>query len=189
MTHVGPLLVAVDLQAEVGRRVRRSQLRLPSNCQPWTVGEVLSHSIGVTLKFAEFARGDTDQPHAPQGDLLGSDHVASLRRAAEVARTAWASADMDRRCCLPFGCFSADEAAGINLFDVLAHTWDVTSVTGVPLECADELWEASLDAALAVIGPARDVAHYGAPLACSPTDGPEARFLSFLGRDPRAPAT
>ena len=107
----------------------------------------MNHSIGVTLKFADFAAGGTDHPRTPPGDLVGRDHRLALRSAAGAARAAWASADMERPCHLPFGTFPASLAAGINLFDVLAHTWDIAAATGVTLECPDDLWQAGLEAA------------------------------------------
>ena len=120
----------------------------------------MNHSIGVTLKFADFAAGGNDHPRTPPGDLVGRDHRLALRSAAAAARAAWASADMARPCHLPFGTFPASLAAGINLFDVLAHTWDIAAATGVALECADDLWQAGLEAARAVIGPGRDPRQY-----------------------------
>ena len=107
------------------------------------------------MKFADFAAGGSDHPRTPPGDLVGRDHRLALRSAAGAARSAWASADMARPCHLPFGTFPASLAAGINLFDVLAHTWDIAAATGVALECADDLWQAGLEAAQAVIGPGR----------------------------------
>jgi uncharacterized protein (TIGR03086 family) len=105
----------------------------------------MNHSIGVTMKFADFAAGGSDHPRTPPGDLVGRDHLLALRSAAGAARAAWASADMARPCHLPFGTFPASLAAGINLFDVLAHTWDIAAATGVVLECPDELWQAGLE--------------------------------------------
>jgi hypothetical protein len=91
----------------------------------------MNHSIGVTMKFAGFAAGGSDHPRTPPGDLVGRDHRVALRSATAAARSAWASADMARPCHLPFGTFPAGLAAGINLFDVLAHTWDIAAATGV----------------------------------------------------------
>src|SRR2546425_134024 len=48
----------------------------------------------------------------------------------------------------------------INLFDVLAHTWDIAAAAGVVVECPDELWSAGLEAARTVIGPGRDPRQY-----------------------------
>jgi hypothetical protein len=96
------LVAALETQVTTGRQVRAPQLPLPSACPGWSVREVLNHSIGVTLKFTGFAAGVTDHPRAPAGDLVGRDHALALRSAAGSARAAWASADMTRRCHLPF---------------------------------------------------------------------------------------
>jgi uncharacterized protein (TIGR03086 family) len=146
------------------------------------VREVMNHSIGVTLKFVSFAVGDTDHPRSPAGDLIGRDHGLALQTAAEAARSAWAAADMARNCHLPFGTFPADLAAGINLFDVLAHTWDIATATGVPLRSGDDLWTAGLHAARTVIGPSRDLRHYAAEIPVSAAASPQQRFLAYLGR-------
>jgi uncharacterized protein (TIGR03086 family) len=143
---------------------------------------VVNHSVGVTLKFADFAAGGSDHPRTPPGDLVGRDHRLALRSAAGAARSAWASADMERPCHLPFGTFPAGLAAGINLFDVLAHTWDIAAATGVTLECPDELWQAGLEAARAVIGPGRDPRQYAPEIPVAAAASPRQRFLAFTGR-------
>lgn len=95
---------------------------------------------------------------------------------------AWASADMTRPCHLPFGTFPADLAAGLNLFDVLAHTWDISIATGATMPCGDDLWHAGLDAARIVIGPRRDERHYAPEVPVTAIASPRQRFLAFLGR-------
>jgi uncharacterized protein (TIGR03086 family) len=142
----------------------------------------MNHSIGVTMKFADFAAGGSDHPRTPPGDLVGRDHRLALRSAAATARAAWASADMARPCHLRFGTFPASLAAGINLFDVLAHTWDIAVATGVALECADDLWHAGLEAAQAIIGPGRDPRQYALEIPLARVASPRQRFLAFTGR-------
>ena len=144
--------------------------------------EVMNHSIGVTLKFADFAAGGSDHPRSPPGDLVGRDHRRALRSAAAAARAAWASADMARPCHLPFGTFPASVAAGINLFDVLAHTWDIAAATGIVLECPDDLWEAGLEAARTVIGAGRDPRQYAPEIPVTAAGSPRQFFLAFTGR-------
>jgi uncharacterized protein (TIGR03086 family) len=175
------LVAALETQVRTGQQVRAGPLAFESPCPGWSVRDVINHSLGVTLKFAEFAAGRTDHPRAPVGDL-GPDHGAALREAAEAARAAWASADMTRRCHLPFGTFPASLAAGINLFDVLAHTWDIAMATGVALRCPDDLWLEGLDAARTVIGVSRDSRHYAPEIPAAPGATPMRRFLAFLGR-------
>lgn len=181
------LVAALETQVKTGRQVRGPQLPLTSPCPGWSVRDVLNHSIGVTIKFTGFAAGATDHPRPPAGDLVGSDHALALRSAAESAGAAWASADMTRRCHLSFGTFPASLAAGINLFDVLAHTWDIAIATGVTVQCSDDLWDAGLDAARMVIGSSRDVRHYAAEVPVSVAASPRQRFLAFLGRSEPAP--
>jgi uncharacterized protein (TIGR03086 family) len=149
---------------------------------------VLNHSLGVTAKFTDFASGITDEPHARQGDLPGADHHTAARATVEVAKAAWRAADMTRTCRLSFGTFPAQTVAGINLFDALAHTWDIASPLAVELDADDELWRIGLRVARQVIGPARDSAHYGEEIPISRPADPMRLFLAFLGRNP-PPAT
>ena len=176
------LLAALRIQVRTGRLVRSGQLPLESPCPGWSVRDVMNHSIGVTLKFAGYAAGGSDHPRTPPGDLVGRDHRLALRSAAGAAREAWASADMARPCHLTFGTFPASVAAGINLFDVLAHTWDIAAATGVTLECADDLWQAGLEAARTVIGPGRDPRQYAPEIPIAAAASPRQRFLAFTGR-------
>jgi hypothetical protein len=61
----------------------------------------------------------------------------------------------------------------INLFDVLAHTWDIAVATGVVLDCADDLWQAGLDTARVVIRPGRD--------RCTPVTANQLNRIAFGG--------
>jgi len=181
--EVDALRHALLVQVAIGDQIAVPDLSLASPCQGWTVHQVMTHSIGVTRKFSEFAAGRTDAPRTPQGDLIGADHRAALQTAADTARRAWAQADLRRRCRLPFGRFTARQAAGINLFDVLAHTWDVATAVGLTVVCPDELWDAALAAAADTLGRDRDHRHYG-PAVASPVGGsPMVCFLHYLGRD------
>jgi hypothetical protein len=73
-------------------------------------------------------------------------------------------------------------AARINLFDVLAHTWDIAAATGVVVECPDELWSADLEAARTVIGLGRDPRQYVPEVPVAAAASPMYRFLAFTGR-------
>jgi uncharacterized protein (TIGR03086 family) len=180
--RIEALLAALDLQVEVGEQLRASDLARDSCCAGWSIRDVLNHSIGVTVKFADFAAGKTDEPRAPEGDLVGPDHRLALERTAEAAGISWASADRARSCTLPFGTFTADGAAALNLVDVLAHTWDVAQPAAIPLDGADQLWECGLDAAELVIGPERDLGYYAPARNGDAAASPQDRFLAYLGR-------
>lgn len=182
LPYIEALLRALAAQVQVGDAIEPSQLGAPSPCPGWSVRDVMNHSLGVTLKFVDFASGATDHPDPPPGDLVGTDHGAGLRAAAEAAHVAWVTTNSARRCHLPFATFSADLAAGCNLVDALAHTWDIASATGVDLECPDELWEIGLEAARAVIGAERDLRHYAPVVLVGCRATARSRFLGFVGR-------
>jgi hypothetical protein len=89
---------------------------------------------------------------------------------------------MTRICELSFGLFTADVAAGVNLFDVLAHTWGSATAARVEFEFADVLWRVGLDAARTVIGTSRDLDHYDPEIQARLDAGVREQFLGFLGR-------
>jgi uncharacterized protein (TIGR03086 family) len=101
---------------------------------------------------------------------------------ADHALAAWRDADLDRMCHLPFGTFTAELAAGINLFDLLAHGWDIHQATGATFSCPRTTWIAGLDAAQRVIGEQRDPNHYAPELPTPPGAPAQLRLLRYLGR-------
>ncbi len=173
---------ALEAQCAWGGRATVPDLSRASRCPGWSVAEVMNHSIGVTLKFADFATGATDRPRAPTGDLIGGRLDRALRTTADTARSAWAEADRSRCCRLPFGSFPADLAAGINLVDVLGHGWDVGYLGGSEFTCPEEVWTLGLEMARAYLGPARDPRHFGPELDAGASASSRKRFLAYLGR-------
>lgn len=171
-------------------QVTPAELGLPTPNPGWDVAQVVDHSIAVTRKFTDFARGATDRPRTPGRDLIGADRRAAFDAAADGAQVAWRHADPRRNCHLPFGTFPAELAAGINLFDLLAHGWDVDRATGATFTCSSTAWAAGLDAARRVIGERRDPRHYASEVPVDPGASARVRLLCFLGRpagtDPRA---
>jgi uncharacterized protein (TIGR03086 family) len=89
---------------------------------------------------------------------------------------------MNRTCHLSFGSFPAEVAAGINLFDVLAHTWDIAVVVDEWIDCDDEVWEAGLAAARKVIGRNRDPHQYAREIPTAASASARTRLLGLLGR-------
>jgi uncharacterized protein (TIGR03086 family) len=158
-------------------------LARPTPCSGWRVGDVLEHAAEVTVKFTEFATGVTDSPHARPFAGHPRNEFAGVCRDALAA---WAVVDRSRTCHLPFGDFTAAQAAGINLFDMLAHSWDIAVAVDRPVIVPDGVWAVALDAARSVVGPERDVRHYGAEVSLAGVENPlpQKAFLAYLGRDP-----
>jgi uncharacterized protein (TIGR03086 family) len=179
---VGSLGAAVQAWRVLLDRLTAAELALATANPGWNVAQVINHSIAVTCKFTAFAAGETDRPHTPDQDFLGADHRLAFDNAADQALEAWRQADVRRSCHLPFGTFPAILAAGINLFDLLAHGWDIRQTTGAPFNCPDAAWHAGLEAAEKVIGEQRDPRHYAPELPAPPGASAQIRLLSYLGR-------
>jgi hypothetical protein len=92
------------------------------------------------------------------------------------------SVDRSRVCTLSFGTFDAEMTAGINLVDVLAHGCDMSPIQDRWFDGGEELWMAGLVAARSLIGPHRDLRHYGPEVVTGPHATSQERFLAFLGR-------
>lgn len=176
--HVGALDALVALVGSASR----SDLAGPSRCPRWTSCEVLNHSMAVTLRIAQFASGETERQLLPDGDLVTSDPARSLGDVVATARRAWGSTDRSRVCHLSFGDFDAESAAGINMFDVLGHGWDISLLNDRSLNCEDARLKVGLDAARAVLGPRRDRRHYWPELVVGPGASGHERFLAYPGR-------
>jgi uncharacterized protein (TIGR03086 family) len=134
------------------------------------------------MKFTAFASGATDRPVGPKADPLGANPSAAVEEVMAAARLAWADVDRTRICHLPFGDLDATRAAGVNLFDVLAHGWDVGEVRGFRFTCDEEVWGAGLESAHDLLDPWRDPAHYGPELDPGPSASTELQLLAFAGR-------
>ncbi|WP_285572410.1 TIGR03086 family metal-binding protein [Actinoallomurus iriomotensis] len=177
---VRALGAALEAWRDLLDQVTPAELGLPTPNPGWDVADVVDHSIAVTRKFTAFARGATDRPRTR--DLVAADHRAAFDAAADGARAAWRHADPRRSCHLPFGTFPAELAAGINLFDLLAHGWDVAQATGATFTCSPRAWETGLDATWRVIGERRDPRHYAPEVPVAPGASAQVRLLCFLGR-------
>ena len=62
---------------------------------------------------------------------------------------------------------------GINLFDVITHTWDVAAPLNLDMPCSDDLWAIMLQAAEAALDDQRGPRHFAPPAVAT-------------GRSPRA---
>jgi uncharacterized protein (TIGR03086 family) len=181
-----PTLQALGAAVEAWRglldQITMAELTLPTPDPGWDVAQVINHSIAVTCKFAAFASGTTDRPRTPVHDLIGTDHRVAFNNAADRALAAWHRADLRRNCHLPFGTFTAGLAAGINLFDLLAHGWDIHQATGATFTCPHTAWQAGLNVARRVIGEQRDPRHYAPQVPAPPDASAQIQLLRYLGR-------
>jgi hypothetical protein len=80
---VDALLQALEARQQLARRLVTDDLDRLSRCPGWSVRDVLGHSVGVTVKFTEFASGGTDRLVTPGSDPLGAELDPGLSASAE----------------------------------------------------------------------------------------------------------
>jgi uncharacterized protein (TIGR03086 family) len=129
---------ATAVLADVLSHVSASDWVAPTPCPGWSVAQVLNHVVATLTKFSDFAEGQTAAPRTPTGDLLSPDARTAFAAARARALAAWANPEPERRCQLPFGEFSAAQAASIAAFDVLLHAWDIAQAVGAPISAPSE---------------------------------------------------
>src|ERR1039458_8176474 len=88
MPVIEALVDALSTQWRVGRQTAASDLPRASTCPGWSVRDVENHSIGVSLKSADFASAKTDHPRPPPGDLIGSNLFDALAHTCDIATPA-----------------------------------------------------------------------------------------------------
>jgi uncharacterized protein (TIGR03086 family) len=179
---------ALSIVGGVVDRIELSDRCRPTPCEEWAIDDVLNHMVATTMKFTSFATGETERPATPSGDVLGGDHRASFHAAATASRVAWIVLDEEvgaiTRCRLPFGDFSPDDAAAINMFDAIVHGWDLSRAIGATFDVPIELVGAGAEIARSIITPASiRTGHYGEPQhLCGRTE--LDRLVALTGRDP-----
>jgi uncharacterized protein (TIGR03086 family) len=133
---------ALDRTGAVVACIRDDDLVARTDCDDWSVTELVGHVVAVTEKFSSFARGETDAPR--QSPVRSSDVKSRYDSAADESKAAWSGTSIPAVCYLPFGTFDRWTAAAINTFDVIVHGWDLAQATRASYVVDD------LDAALAL---------------------------------------
>jgi uncharacterized protein (TIGR03086 family) len=171
---VDDLAAALTVFVGLATALSAEALADPSPCDGWTVGDVVAHVATVTEKFGRFAAGESS--------VRGRAGAGGIGPVAAGALEAWRAnpGALERVCVLPFGSFDGATAAGINLFDVVVHGWDVATGAGVPYD---------LDPALAVVAypvavllTAEPGGQFAPPVRPPAGAGPLVRLLALTGR-------
>ena len=165
--------------ADLGRR---------TPCAEWTLRDLLNHVIGGAEMFADaFGGAPVRDISGRLPDVVGDDPMAAFGRAAErFGEATQQPGAMQRTIELPFGPMTGRTFLRFVAFDLIVHTWDITSVTGgtVPDLPDDVLLDVEAFAH-AVLDPVpRD------DLLCAPAvpidagAAPLTRLIAFSGRRP-----
>ncbi|UDY34554.1 TIGR03086 family metal-binding protein [Dermatobacter hominis] len=176
--RLGAAIASVQ-PADLGRR---------TPCAEWTVRDLLNHVIGGAEMFSDaFGGGPVQDISGRLPDVIGDDPTAAFGRAAERfgAATQQPGA-MERVLELPFGPMTGRTFLRFVAFDLIVHTWDITTVTGAVVpELPDDLLLEVEAFAHTVLDPLPRVDLLCAAAVDVADDAPPLdRIVAFSGRRP-----
>jgi uncharacterized protein (TIGR03086 family) len=156
-----------------------------SDCEDWTVRELVNHVVTGNHWAAELADGKTiDEVGARlDGDVLGDDPTAAYDDSATAAAAVFRRPGaMDAPCAVSYGPVPGSVYCGHRFLDVLVHGWDIAQSTGqdttLDPELVDALWEI-LEPQLEGL---QASGAFGTPVEVPADAGHQTRLLAVLGR-------
>jgi len=188
--------IAIHTSVDVVSAVTVDDLRRPTPCAGWDLGDLLAHMTVQNHGFAASARGHGADlavwDAASVVDAVSRDPAGTYATAAADVLEAFAADDaLTASFALPeFGpgaTAPGEMAIGFHFVDYVVHAWDVARTIGAPLDLPDDVIAAVLPLALAVADGEFRAAE-GAPFRPA-IDGDDSaagleRILLHLGRSP-----
>ncbi len=166
----------------------------PSACSEWTVRDVAGHVIWGQQQLRHWATG---QPYgvragapgaAHPGELAGADPLATWRAARAASIQSLTDEALGRTISLPgLGDRPVSAIVTLLITDHLAHTWDIAYGIGLDVRLDPELIPVSF--AWARDNLIRVPGLFGPELSPPPDADEQTRWLAYLGRAAKHPAT
>ncbi|HLM18344.1 MAG TPA: TIGR03086 family metal-binding protein [Acidimicrobiia bacterium] len=161
------------------------QWEVVSDCDDWTVRELVNHVVTGNYWAAELGSGFTIEQVGDRldGDVLGTDPLRAYDDSSLVAAAVFrAPGAMERPCAVSYGPVPGSVYCGHRFLDVLVHGWDVAVSTGQDTTLDVDLVEACLE----VIEPQIDMlvssGAFGTRLDVPEGSSSQTKLLGLLGR-------
>ncbi|MGZ4735298.1 MAG: TIGR03086 family metal-binding protein [Acidimicrobiia bacterium] len=175
MTQIETLEFALDQLTAVVASLDGSQMDTATNCEPWTVRQLVSHAVNNQLFWAGMVTGeeivsveDTMSAVPYEGDLAPVAQDAAAR-----SLVMWSSEGvLGSTHATPFGDLPGSMVINFPTVDALVHSWDLSASVGDAIEFAP----AMIPTVSAVVD-----------ITC--TDGARAAGLILPATEPPADAT
>lgn len=156
----------------------------PSNCEDWTVGQLISHVIGGGLRYVLLMQNATeaDLVASRTHDFLADgDPLGTLDRFEEQFAAIYAEPDaLDRIAHHRAGDVTGRQLRGMRVLEQVLHAWDIATSLGEQLPLDDELCQYILDN-FDDIAAWKRLGFFGDPRP--PRDeSPSERLLALTGR-------
>ncbi|SMD20529.1 TIGR03086 family metal-binding protein [Lentzea albidocapillata] len=180
------LTPAADRLAGLVRNVTDGDLKAPTPCPSYTVGDLLDHVGGLSVAFT-MAALKTPLEGSGSGDAsrLPLDFRESIPRRLTELATAWRAPEAWEGMTRAGGVDLPGEVAGaVALDEIVLHGWDLAKATGQPFEVDEDLLQV-VHGFVSQIGPDdRDGSLFGAAVEVDSNAPLLDRVLGLSGRDP-----
>lgn len=177
---------AANELAGLVRTVSDDDLKAPTPCPDYTVGDLVDHINGLALAFTMAAR-KTPLEGSGSGDAsrLPPDFRESVpARLAELAE-AWRSPEAWEGMTRAGGVdLPGEVAAAVALDEIVLHGWDLARATGQPFEVAPDLLEVVHGFVSSIEPGDRDGSLFGAAVEVDSNAPLLDRVLGLSGRNP-----
>jgi uncharacterized protein (TIGR03086 family) len=157
----------------------------PSDCEGWTVRELVNHIVTGNYWAAELGSGFSIEAVGDRldGDVLGTDPLRAYDDSALVAAAVFrAPGAMEAPCAVSYGPVPGEIYCGHRFLDVLVHGWDVASSTGQDTALDPELVEACFEVIEPQMEMLRGSGMFGTPAEVPEGASRQTQLLAVLGR-------
>jgi uncharacterized protein (TIGR03086 family) len=165
--------------------VAPEQWDAPSDCEDWTVRELVNHVVTGNYWAAELGSGLTieDVGDRLDGDVLGTDPLRAYDDSAIVAAAVFrAPGAMEKPCAVSYGPVPGSVYCGHRLIDVLIHGWDVATSTGQETTLDPDLVEACWEVLEPQLAMLQGSGAFGTEVEVPADAGRQTKLLAVLGR-------
>lgn len=174
--HAALLTESLILVEPVIAEVSRLEPDAPTPCDDMNRGELLAHLNAVSARILTMGTGG-DARTVP-GQVPVADYPSAWHERIEPIGQAWSALRGDEVLTAPWGQATVTEATGTYVAEILVHTWDLASTSGVAFTGSPELAAVGIAAYERQIPPATRAEDFQAIRDAMP---PEAHFTDPFG--------
>lgn len=179
-------LKAGDLADRYVSGIKMDQWNDQSNCEKWTVRDLVNHLTGENFWVSELLLGKTvsEVGNVFDGDLLKDDPVSVWKQSLDESNSAVSDLDnLERVVHLSFGDFPASEYLEQLILDRTIHGFDIAKSTGQETKLPDFLVEHIYKVFLPRERELRESGAFGERKKVSDSADTQIKLLAVLGRD------
>ena len=159
-----------------GKVANISDLDARSDCDEWSVRDLLNHMLGTQRYFVSAARGeDASMPGPKPPNVLSDNPEADFEQARKDVLETFGQEGVIEK---------TGPAIGIAFADMLLHGWDIARSTGQDDTMPDGLAQAAYDTIHGRFTDEQRKGVFKPEIQVGADATPQQRLLAYTGRDP-----